>query len=441
MKVLDFGSGISPEFISDIDSTGAEYYAYDISKTVQTELANIGVNVVTIEDLTNKEIQFDIIYLSSVFHEIISYLNRQERTETITMIIKSLKPGGHLIIRDWANPNNTDLLFCIETVSKQAEKEMDIWINELLKNSIIDDDFSKYEDGSIVTHTKNAYEIIFHTVWGLKSLSRESKEQYNIKDSIMNWIYYPWKKSLKLKTDYQEKDETYLNWDEIREMYESGLIDFQLHTHSHQLTVKDIEVLAFYDNESSPYFKRESYSLFFDGNYDEKKDAKKLNGLPVFKLRSKISIPGYKPKKNFVEKYRSIVELQENKSEKEKKKFLNRLFKEKKDEFFDKISEEQFKETVKFEILENKKIISEKLGKVPDCLAYPWGHRYKGNREDIKKLGVDVFITTRKGVNSLKLNKNWIYRVSGDDFENFDEFKKELKNGSTAIYRKIFKKR
>jgi len=252
---------------------------------------------------------------------------------------------------------------------------------------------------------------------------------------------YNMKATIFLNTKFIEKDETYLNWDEIREMYESGLIDFQLHTHSHQLTVKDIEVLAFYDNESSPYFKRESYSLFFDGNYDEKKDAKKLNGLPVFKLRSKISIPGYKPKKNFVEKYRSIVELQENKSEKEKKKFLNRLFKEKKDKFFDKISEEQFKETVKFEILENKKIISEKLGKVPDCLAYPWGHRYKGNREDIKKLGVDVFITTRKGVNSLKLNKNWIYRVSGDDFENFDEFKKELKNGSTAIYRKIFKKR
>lgn len=210
MKILDFGSGISPEFISDIDSTGAEYYAYDISKTVQTELAKMGVNVVTKDDLTNKEVEFDIIYLSSVFHEIISYLNRQERTETIAMIIKSLKPGGHLIIRDWANPNNTDLLFCIETVSKQAEKEMDIWINELLKNSIIDDDYSKYEDGSIVTHTKNAYEIIFHTVWGLKSLSRESKEQYNIEDSIMNWIYYPWKKSLKLKTDYQEKDETYL---------------------------------------------------------------------------------------------------------------------------------------------------------------------------------------------------------------------------------------
>ena len=27
VKILDFGSGISPKFISDVDSTGAEYYA------------------------------------------------------------------------------------------------------------------------------------------------------------------------------------------------------------------------------------------------------------------------------------------------------------------------------------------------------------------------------------------------------------------------------
>ena len=117
MKILDFGSGISPEFISDIDSTGAEYYAYDISKTVQTELAKIGVNVVTKEDLINKEVQFDIIYLSSVFHEIISYLNRQERTETIAMIMDSLKSDGYLIIRDWANPNDVEKLFNIKPVS------------------------------------------------------------------------------------------------------------------------------------------------------------------------------------------------------------------------------------------------------------------------------------------------------------------------------------
>ena len=249
---------------------------------------------------------------------------------------------------------------------------------------------------------------------------------------------YNMKATIFLNTKFIGEDEAYLNWDEIKEMYQSGLIDFQLHTHSHQLTIKDIEVLAFYDNESSPYFKRESHSLFFEGNYDEKKDMEKLNGLPVFKLRSKISIPGYRPKKDFVQKYRNIAQLQENnKSENEKKEFLNKLFKEKQNEFFDKISEEEFRKNVEFEILENKRIIQEKLGKTPDCLAYPWGHRYKGNREDIRKLGVDVFITTRKGVNSLKLNKNWIHRVSGDDFESSDEFKRELTDGSGAYYRKL----
>ena len=276
----------------------------------------------------------------------------------------------------------------------------------LPKNSIL----ITFDDGY-----KNNYTLAFPIL-----------KKYNIKATIF------------LNTKFIGKDEFYLNWAEIKEMYESRLVDFQLHTHSHQLTIKDISVLDFYDEESSPYFKRESYNLFFEGNYDEKKDKEKLYGLPVFKLRSKISIAGYKPKKDFLKKYQNIKQLQKfNKNE--KKDFLNKLFKEKQNEFFDKVSEEQFRKTVEFEILENKKIIEKNLGKTPDCLAYPWGHRYKGNREDIRKLGVDIFITTRKGVNSLKLNKNWIYRVSGDDFENFDEFKQELTDGSGPYYRKLRK--
>lgn len=210
MKILDFGSGISPEFISDVDSSGAEYYAYDISKTVQTELASMGVNVVTKEDLTNKEVQFDVIYLSSVFHELISYLSRQERIETIAMIINNLKSGGYLVIRDWANPNDDTFKFKIQPVTKQAEKEMDIWIKELQRNSIIDKHYNKLVDGSILTSYKNAYEIIFHTVWGLKSLTREAKEQYNVEEGIEKWITSPWGDSLELQTIYNEIDEAYL---------------------------------------------------------------------------------------------------------------------------------------------------------------------------------------------------------------------------------------
>ena len=46
-----------------------------------------------------------------------------------------------------------------------------------------------------------------------------------------------------------------------------------------------------------------------------------------------------------------------NKSIKEKKKFLNKLFKAGKNEFFEEISNEEFDKKVEFEISENKRLI------------------------------------------------------------------------------------
>lgn len=208
IKLLDFGSGISPEFISEVVSTGAEYYAYDISLTVQTELSRMGVSVLTKSDLLNQTIQFDVIYLSSVFHEIMSYLNRQERTETISMLVGALKQGGSLVIRDWANPNESDS-FTLHPVSTQAKEETDTWVNELQRNSIIGN-IGVNEDGSLVTNVKDAYEIMFHTVWGLGSLSRESKEQYNVTGALNKWVISPWKGCLELQSSYTSRDGSYL---------------------------------------------------------------------------------------------------------------------------------------------------------------------------------------------------------------------------------------
>jgi len=208
IKLLDFGSGISPEFISEVVSTGSEYYAYDISTTVQTELSSMGVSVLTKSDLLNQTTQFDVIYLSSVFHEIMSYLNRQERTETISILVGCLKQGGYLVIRDWANPDNLES-FTLQPVSNQAKEEIAIWVNELQRNSIVDN-VDVNEDGSIVTSVKDAYEIMFHTVWGLGSLSRESKEQYNVTGALNKWILSPWKDCLELQGSYASKDDSYL---------------------------------------------------------------------------------------------------------------------------------------------------------------------------------------------------------------------------------------
>ena len=208
IKLLDFGSGISPEFISEVVSTGAEYYAYDISLTVQTELSRMGVSVLTKSDLLNQTIQFDVIYLSSVFHEIMSYLNCQERTETISMLVGALKQGGSIVIRDWANPDESES-FTLHPVSTQAKEEIDTWVQELQRNSIIGN-VEVNEDGSIITSVKDAYEIVFHTVWGLGSLSRESKEQYSITGALNKWILSPWKDYLELQGSYTSRDDSYL---------------------------------------------------------------------------------------------------------------------------------------------------------------------------------------------------------------------------------------
>lgn len=101
VKLLDFGSGFSPEFIEQVQQTGAHYVAYDVSQIVQNQLKENDIDFLTKEQLANTEDEFNVIYLSSVFHELMSYLSRPERQETFAIIDKVLKPDGVIVIRDW----------------------------------------------------------------------------------------------------------------------------------------------------------------------------------------------------------------------------------------------------------------------------------------------------------------------------------------------------
>ena len=169
-------------------------------------------------------------------------------------------------------------------------------------------------------------------------------KKYNIKATIF------------LNTVYIENDKDYLNWNEIREMYESGLVDFQLHTHSHYPTIRKAEIKGFFEKMEGDFVKREYFSIFREGlskkKKDEIKDFRDLDfiGLPVFKIRSQISIKGMKLKEGFMDKYREIINSGEfiSKSSKEKKIFLNKLFKKQKKEFFEEISEEKFEKKMKY---------------------------------------------------------------------------------------------
>lgn len=215
IKLLDFGSGFSPEFIKQVQQTGAHYVAYDVSQIVQNQLKENDIDFLTKEQLTNTKDEFEVIYLSSVFHELMSYLSRPERRETFAMLDKALKPDGVIVIRDWGyvqqNPND---ITSFEVASSDVNEEVHTWIKELVKNSVIEkprmvEHISEDELDIYVTTKQNIYEIMLHTVWGLNSLKRETQETYNVTPELIEkWICTP--HGYKITESQKEYDETYL---------------------------------------------------------------------------------------------------------------------------------------------------------------------------------------------------------------------------------------
>lgn len=218
VKLLDFGSGFSPDFIEQVQQTGAHYVAYDVSQIVQNQLKENNIDFLTKEQLANTEDEFDVIYLSSVFHELMSYLSRPKRRETFAMIDKALKPDGVIIIRDWGYEQNPNDIASFEVASSDVNEEVHIWIKELVKNSIIEkpdvvDHISNGPEPDIYVTTKqNIYEIMLHTVWGLGSLEREAQETYSVTPELINkWICQPYGyRNVKFELNQKEYDETYL---------------------------------------------------------------------------------------------------------------------------------------------------------------------------------------------------------------------------------------
>ena len=178
MKLLDFGSGFSPEFIHEIEKRGVIYHAYDVSPTVQRQLSVHGT--VCLRDLTEKLEYYDVIFASSVFHELVSYQTESEYTTMVRNLMSTLKQYGKIVIRDWDFPMQIDNEETRVSVPFRMEKLVEIreWCDALLKNNVIDwfeIDTSKY----VVTATEfDLLQIMFHVTWGLNALERESKEIY-----------------------------------------------------------------------------------------------------------------------------------------------------------------------------------------------------------------------------------------------------------------------
>lgn len=211
MKLLDFGSGFSPEFINRIEELGVIYHAYDISPTVQRQLTVNGTTCVT--DLSDKVEYYDVIFASSVFHELVSYHTESEYTTIVRNLMDTLKQYGKIVIRDWDFDIPLGKVNSRYSVPFRMEKLVEIrkWCDALLENGIIswfEIDTSNY---TVVSDRFDVLQIMFHVTWGLDAIKRESKEIY---PSVLE-MYEVVENSIEPDTVifdnmYTEYDETYL---------------------------------------------------------------------------------------------------------------------------------------------------------------------------------------------------------------------------------------
>lgn len=206
--LLDFGSGFNPDFITAIEDTGATYYGYDISPIVNQQFKENKINHLTKEDLEAQTETFDVIYLSSVLHEFFSYLSPKDYRDTMSKIVKALKPDGYLILRDWPIIQEADKYQKLVAKDENAAKIIDYWRNALKENAITG---PIRKSNSTTYHAKKAdlFELFFHVSWGLESLKRESQERYHMTTrQILKSLLYPF--DLTLIHAYYQDDDSYL---------------------------------------------------------------------------------------------------------------------------------------------------------------------------------------------------------------------------------------
>lgn len=211
MKLLDFGSGFSPEFIHQIENRGVTYHAYDISPTVQRQLTINGTTCVT--DLSDKVEYYDVIFASSVFHELVSYHTESEYTTIVRNLMDTLKQYGKIVIRDWDFMLQIDNEETRKSVPFRMEKLVELreWCDALLQNKVIEwfeIDTNKY----VVTATEfDMLQIMFHVTWGLDALERESRESYTSMVTAFNMLKEATEPdTVVFDNEYNEYDDTYL---------------------------------------------------------------------------------------------------------------------------------------------------------------------------------------------------------------------------------------
>ena len=189
-RVLDFGSGLNTDVADFVTQEGGYYVSVDSELGVHNFLTERGIEChLSLEEVQG---QFNLVFLSSVMHEVFSFNSPIDVAHLIRDLSALVAEGGMVVIRDWWIPTLMDdclsepMLLELQEIKVEEElspsDEVQTWLDKLKANGIISNMASicktRDEKMALLGLRRDIYEIFFHCVWGLKSLERESRERY-----------------------------------------------------------------------------------------------------------------------------------------------------------------------------------------------------------------------------------------------------------------------
>lgn len=352
---------------------------------------------------------------------------------TIIVLLCSIiffnKKGTPIFLYHQVNP--------VSNVSPELFEEHLKTIKKLNMNSLTMTEYflNKPKKNSILVTFDDGYYDNFKYVFPLL-------KKYGIKATIfLNTLYIDEKRKKEpdIKLNYDANFEAiknylsfrnaysdqYLTWEEIKEMYDSGLIDFQAHSHKHMAMFTDSKINSFSIKEEMDYT-----DLYLYENLD--------NNLPIFPKRGEYTGKALIIKKDFFVLFKDFFEKNlKNINNKKEKLKIAQNFIDTHNSYFSYETEDEYKKRIKDEFLTNKNLIENNLKNKVLFFCWPWGHRSNETVAVLKEIGVQGFISTKKGTNSLKPNWNMIRRIELRNYSS-SKFKLNILLARNLILGKIY---
>lgn len=209
VKVLDFGCGMpeNARLLRDlVEDAGGEYYCHDAHPDVEKAMrADGGFRHVSAGDLDEHVGAFDVVFMSSVVHEMLTPACKPGSVENkalFELIGRMVSPSGCIVVRDWADyaagAQDGSLPASLGLVDESAAREVAQWVSAMENNGVIREGavtVSRSSGGWVLDGERaSVCEVFLHAVWGLGSLDRESQERYSNEafgspGGFMQWFY------------------------------------------------------------------------------------------------------------------------------------------------------------------------------------------------------------------------------------------------------------